>query len=225
MRKINNNFNAISTVKGRIKKTINYNDINTINYGRFYSEKTKGFYIEYTDPEHIIFTYNHNIFSVYSEENKHQFVIPLQENNIINPSTLASLNFFYPNILDIFKNDFMISVIDSTENSIILQFENLMKKAAAKNVLIKISRRDFLIQALEIFNEADELYYQLLYGNYQKINQFKFPLELSLNTIKNDELYSEEIKFERIEINEIIPNKYFELVAREGIKTDTLKLN
>ena len=224
LEKLNDNFKTISTVKGRIKKTINYYNIETLNYGRFYTDKTRGFYIEFTSPEHVIFTYNGNMFSIFSEEDNHQILLSLQNNNIINSSTLTSLNFFYPNILDIFKNNFMISIIESTDDYVILKFENLINNAEAKNILIKVSRDDHLIQALEIFNRDDELYYQLIYKNYRGIQDFQFPSELSLNTIKNNELYSEEIKFERIEINESIPDKYFEISQREGIKTDTLKL-
>ena len=215
--------NQITSASGRISREMAYSNNKLRYYGRFFIHSRKGLFIEYTEPEHLIFTLKEKKISIYSENNREQKIINVDNYYIFDFSTMSFVNLFFPNILYLCKKNYFVSLMDTTQDSKILRFENKSINSSISNILLKISNRDNKFEAVEIYNSNSELVYQLIYSKYGIFDKLSFPVNLSIKFIQDNQLYSEDINFNRISINENIPEKYFDFQPPANTKIDTLK--
>lgn len=216
-------YSKVNSASGRISREIKYSNNKLEYYGRFFIQSKKGLFIEYTEPEHLIFTLKEKEVAVYSEDNNRQNIINLNKKNISDFSTMSFLNLFFPNILNLCKDNYFIFLMDTTQDSRILRLENTISNSGSSDILLKISKKNNKFEAVEIFNSNSELVYQLIYEKYENFGGILFPVKLSIKFIQANQLYSEEVSFHRISVNEKIPEKYLNFKPPENTIIDTLK--
>jgi len=223
MKNIQSNYKKISTVSGRVTKTSGFENNKVEFYGRFFYSKKDGLYIEYTSPEKLIFTSGKKGVSVYIEKSNRQYFLP-EEEKLVPDAALNTVGYFYPNILRMFK-ELTPSIFDSTQDAIIIQYENTSKNSKIRNVLIKVSKTDYTLSAVELFDSDGEIFYQLIYKSYYSQGDVNYPSEISIKFLQANDIYEEEIYLNRLSINDNIPKKYFNFKPPEKTDIDTLKLD